>query len=216
MVSKKSKLIFLMPPKTASNSLKECLLDSYIKLDEFPEFDYPKIHLYLSELQGLFEIEDLSDYKVIQITRDPYSRFVSAYHHQLRLVPNTHPLKNLTLEEYATRVNDCLNEGSFLKNFYFNRTNFITKSIQNRVHWGGVRTHLNQVQFKDVESNIKYFKLEEIAKDITPLSDFIGVYLPELEQKNTNKSEKEEITKVTKSIIKNIYSKDFETLGYEY
>ena len=79
MISKKDKLIFLMPPKTASKSLKECLLDCSLEFETFDNTEVDTEHLYLSELVKYFDIENLLQYKIIQVVRNPYDRFYSSY-----------------------------------------------------------------------------------------------------------------------------------------
>jgi hypothetical protein len=219
MVSKKSKLIFLMPPKTASNSLKECLLESSIKLEDFPkDFKYPNIHLYLSELVKVFKIEDLKEYKIIQVCRNPYERFASLYYHNLRMLPENHKLKKISIEDFAKRLYKSLLKGNFLDTFYGDK-NFILKSIGTGKTWGGARTFLQQIQWCDLPANIKYFKIEDITNSMDSVSDYIGTYLPDMEKRNENKTEVDYnsvLTKEIKEIVQEISFDDFKELEYEY
>ena len=57
MVSKKHKLIFLVPPKTASTSVFTTLAESGIERDFIPpSLGQPRMHLKLSEIKTLFNI----------------------------------------------------------------------------------------------------------------------------------------------------------------
>jgi hypothetical protein len=220
MVSTKEKLIFLMPPKTASNSLKECLLDSSLTIEPFNlPYRIPTIHLYLSELVGYYKIEDIENYKVIQVVRDPITRFVSSYFHQLRITNNNDSVKinDMNLSEFTNHLYTCLTkEGSFLKNF-FGDIQFIKKSIMSGKSFGGSRTYLNQHQWNDLGVDMTYVKLEDITNDISLLSKEVGVYLSDLEKKNENKTIVDYDTLITDDIrktLKEIYRKDFKILGY--
>jgi hypothetical protein len=220
MVSKKSKLIFLMPPKTASNSLSESLYDSSIDFDELVGFPYPKIHLYLSEIVAAYRIEDIVNYKIIQVTRNPMDRFVSSYFHQMRMIENK-PVKisGMDIETYTRHFFKSLihSEDDFLERFYGN-TKFIKNAVLSGNSWGGSRLFLNQHQWNDMDVKVEYFKLEDLKEYTTSLSDYIGVYIPELPEKNTNKKKVDYQSLVTpriKQIVEFVYEYDYELLNYE-
>jgi hypothetical protein len=78
MVSKTQKIIFLYPPKTASNSLRVSLNDNgFIEDTQNDTYLTPKLHLKLDEIMVAYDIESLDGYKVIQVTRNPYDRMIS-------------------------------------------------------------------------------------------------------------------------------------------
>ena len=86
MVSKTQKIIFLYPPKTASNSLRVSLNDNgFIEDSQNNTYLTPKLHLKLDEIMVAYDIESLDGYKVIQVTRNPYDRMISSYYHQIRI-----------------------------------------------------------------------------------------------------------------------------------
>ena len=209
-----------MPPKTASNSIKECLLDSIIDFDEFPQYyTAPKIHLFLSELVGLYDIKDWREYKIIQVVRNPNTRFVSSYFHQLKIIPKDAEgvkIKKMSFSDFSNHFYNSLNSDNFLAEFYGNYK-FIHRAIFGGKSWGGSRTWLNQIQWNDLGAKIKYIKLEDITDDITPLSDELGVYLPSLEKFNTNKSKTDYNSMIdndTQAIINEVYHQDFSKLNY--
>jgi hypothetical protein len=209
-----------MPPKTASNSLKECLLDSSLKIEEFPnQFKYPKIHLFLSELIEVFEIDDIQNYKIVQLCRNPYYKFTSLYFHNKRQIPKDHPLQKLSINQFANRIIDKLNDEDFINSFYFNKTEFIKSAIKNKKTWGGSRTLLQQSQWCDIPSvNIKYFKIENLQDGMDEVSDFIGTYLPDMNKKNENKEKvnyDDYLSEELKELIRLLNYDDFKILGYE-
>jgi hypothetical protein len=78
MIDKNKKTIVLMPPKTASNSVRILLEQfGYNFYKDLNLSNIPQIHLMLSEIIKLYNIVDLEEYKIIQVVRDPYHRYVS-------------------------------------------------------------------------------------------------------------------------------------------
>jgi hypothetical protein len=217
MISKKSKIIFLMPPKTASNSLTESLLDSSIKFEEFgPSYRLPKIHLFLSEIVKLFNVQDIENYKVVQLVRDPYHRFASTYFHQIKLLPNKHHLKRLNFNDFSIHFLNSLKKGDFLNNFFIG-TQFMNKSILSGKSWGGARTYLQQTQWNDLGVDIKYIKLQDGIDVSEELTEHLGIYIPEMPLKNVNKNDinyDDILTDEIMDIIYQVYYEDFIKLDY--
>jgi hypothetical protein len=216
MISKKSKVIFLMPPKTASNSLKQSLLDSSFNFDKIETNGYPKIHLFLSEILSLSKIDIPEEYKIVQVVRNPFTRFASTYFHQLRLVGENSYLKKLSFDDFCEHFYKSINSDYFLKSFYKN-IDFVNQTIRKGKNWGGTRAYLLQTQYNDRKLNVKYFKLEDISKDISQLSEYLDVYLPDMDRINENKTPKDYLSMLsdrTKSIIYEVYEKDFKYLDY--
>jgi hypothetical protein len=207
-----------MPPKTASNSLKDCLNQAGVEFEQMIKYNLPDIHLFLSEIVKIYEVDDLSSYKIIQIVRNPYDRFASSYFHQLRILQNIETnLDGLDFREFALHLKDCmLSDKDFLQRFY-GRTDFIDKFVFSGKSWAGTRLYLNQHQWTDMDANTKFFKLEDISENINPLSEYLNLELNSLPKKNTNKSEKkykELLTKEINEIVELIFKKDLEYFNY--
>ena len=75
-----------MPPKTASNSIRTTLEEQGVVFLKDTQ-KLPQVHLKLSEIINRYDIDNLDDYKIIQIVRNPYSRFVSSFFFQKKNYP---------------------------------------------------------------------------------------------------------------------------------
>ena len=190
MVSKKEKLIFLTPPKTASKSLKECLLDCSLDFEPFENTLVDTDHLYLSELVKYFDLENLLQYKIIQVVRSPYDRFVSAY---------ISSGSEMSLDDFA-------------ESFY--NSIFNSEIKDEKESYFKNRAFLNQTQWNDMRADVVYLKIEDVSKNIKVLSDEVGVYLPELETLNSQDYERMNFSEKFIHIINKIYKKDIEKLKY--
>jgi hypothetical protein len=212
MVSKKSKIIFLMPPKTASQSLTESLLDSSIRFDEI-NIQYPKIHLFLSELVEAHDIKNIEEYKIIQVTREPLERYISSYFHQKKILKGIKTkISDMDIDDFTEHFHDCLGHSNFIKNFYGNEK-VIKNMILSGKSWGGSRLYLNQTQWNDLDMPIHYFKLEELQDGLEAISDLIGLYIPDLPQKNVGKNKKIS-TEYVENMVDLIFNSDYKILGY--
>lgn len=219
MIDKIKKLIVLMPPKTASNSLKETMIQNGIQfLSPIKKTSTPLIHLKLSEIVKLFEVNDLSEYKILQITRDPYTRFVSAYFHLMKITHNVESIKfsNYNFPTFTNHFYESIKSENFIKNFYGN-TYFVEHCINNGISWGGTRLFDTQKSWRDVESNISYFKLEDISKEISSVNNLLSTEIFSLS--NINKSNLEHkydsmLTPKIKDIILEVFEEDFNIFGY--
>lgn len=209
-----------MPPKTGSQSLRETLLDSSIKFDKI--VFTPKIHLTLSELLDSFKlsVEEVQDYKIVQVVRDPYERFISAYFHQMKLLPPRVPnikIRGMDIETFSSHLVKCLFKTNFLNCLYGN-TSFIKDNIKTGKNWAGTRAFMAQADWNDLGLPVKHFKLENLQENgLDELSDYIDTYLPELP--HINKSHKEKTADMYSqsvlSTIEYVYDIDFKLFGYE-
>jgi len=222
MVSLDSKFIFLLPPKTGSTSFTQCLKNSEIRFSKPQKNpEYPEYHLTLSELLDLYniKIEELSDYKIIQIIRNPYDRFISSYFHQIEIHNKYNSIDELlnNLLIYKSLLPNKLNQ--FYMKFY-GTIQYKFHSFSNK-NWGGARFWFEQNWWNDVDANVTYFKLEEISKDISQLSNFINFKLNQLDNLKPNLSKREIDYKIYYNSeifekVKKLYVNDVKLFDYEF
>jgi hypothetical protein len=219
MIDKNKKIIVLMPPKSASNSIKQTLEKQGVKFSSpTKKTSSPLIHLKLNEIVDLFEVDDLNEYKIFQIVRNPYKRFVSSYFHQMRILNNLRTVKflNYDLKQFSEHLYNTINSENFLKNFYGD-TSFIEMSIRNGISWGGSRLFDTQLSWKNLDCKITYFKLEDISVNIQPISDFLEIPLPKLDVVNfhsNGKNYSELIDDEIKLIVEEIFTEDIKVFQY--
>lgn len=220
MIIEKEKLILLLPPKTASNSLRKLLIDSGFRFrPPLRKVDYPIYHLTLSEICYVYNIpmDQLSNYKIIQIVRNPYDRFISAWFHQMDILN-----KEMSLDNLIDKLNQNIHllpveTDSFYENFY--------GSIKHKEksfaigNWGGLRFYFSQTYWNDLNAKVYYFKLEELTKDISPLSKLINFQLTNLPKIKVNSSTRTNfenyLNENQKKQIQRLFSDDFKILNYE-
>lgn len=223
MVSKTQKLIFLLPPKTATNSLRITVEENGFIFNSLNDsFEEPKLHLKLDEIVEFYNIDSLDGYKVIQISRNPYDRMISSYYHQLRIfnrpdIESNILISGYTFDQFLTHLNSTINSENFIEDFYGEST-YINYVIENARTWGGTRFYQTQSSWKNLECDYYHFKLDDLVNDISPLSNLINLPLTPLTQINTNPEEVDyELHKTpqNKLIIQNLFSEDFDNFGYE-
>lgn len=209
-----NKFILLLPPKTASNSLKALLrLAGQKFLEPHPNFNKPNLHLFLSEIKEGYNITDIDSYKIIQILRNPYDRMCSSYFHINRII---HPFSskisfnNYDFRRFLEHLNDCYGAENFLE-CLFGDLEPIDKLITSKQSWGGTRLFENQIDWNDTEAEVKYFYLENLSKNTEELSSYLNLDLPKLPTLNIGpkKSYDEMLSTENKKIIERVYQKDF-------
>lgn len=140
MVSKELKLIFLQPPKTASNALFQTLANNGLSVDsQNNTYLVPKLHLKLNEILTAYDIESLDGYKVIQISRNPYDRMISAYYHQMRIFnrpdfDSNISISGYTFDQFLVHLNSTINSENFVQDFYGDSSH-IDYVIENKKSW---------------------------------------------------------------------------------
>jgi hypothetical protein len=220
MIAKNKHTIVLMPPKTASNSIRVLLENSgFIFYKEKNFVKHPQIHLKLSEIVELYKVENLENYKVIQVTRNPYQRFVSSFFFQNKIIPHgyTPTFKNYNIEQFTKHLVQAINSENFIKAFYGD-TSFVENNINNGINWGGSRLYDTQVSWNDLNHKVTYFKLEQISQDLTPLKEFLQLEHTKLPNVNSQKLQVNyELLLIPdlKNIISKIFYEDFKRLKYD-
>lgn len=205
MVSKDSKLIFLTPPKTASNSLRDTLLSSKIKFDDFdPNYHKPNTHLYLSELVENFKIENVDEYKIIQIYRNPFEKFRSAFYNLTSWIDGELKKPNLKLNEFVLQYRDCILSDNYIKCMYRD-PEFVNNLIRRKINFGFTRYFVEQYKWNDLNKNVYYLDITKI----NTLSEVIGHEIPKIYSLNKFVGQKEEFDGTSIEIITELYKKDF-------
>jgi hypothetical protein len=218
MIDKNKKTIVLMPPKTASNSIRVLLEQFGYVFFKDSKINYPQIHLKLSEIVELYDIRNLDDYKIIQVVRNPYSRFISSYFFQKKIIPDWVDVKfkNFDLNSFSNHLLESKNTDDFVLNFYGNNS-FVNDCIQSGKSWGGVRFYDKQVDWNDVGVDVKYFKLEELSKETEQLQSYLNLpngKLPKVNSQELVFDYFELLTPDVKDIVVKLFEEDFEKFDY--
>lgn len=219
MVFDRLYFLILYPPKTGSSSLRSLFLgQKFVRRPEFRKLSYPHYHLFLSELafvHGL-DAKSLSRYKIVQVTRNPIDRFISSWKHQERILNQKIVVDELIDKLFLYKELLPNNWREFYLKFYENPRHR-DNSFQNG-NWGGLRFYVDQVDWNDLSMKVHYFRLEDLSRDVTPLSEFLNMELPPLPKKNIgnyietvtnllNYSQKEKIFQ--------LFERDFKAFDYE-
>jgi hypothetical protein len=219
MISKEKNLITLMPPKTASNSLKQTLQNNGVNFSvPIGKKIIPKIHLKLDEIVSFFDLDSLDGFKIFQIVRNPYHKFVSSYYHQMRVAAR-HNVKfiDYDLHQFINHLYKSKKSDNFLEEFYGDTTS-VYENINSGKNWGGSRLFDTQTSWKNVDCDVKYFKLEDVKNDISPISEFLGLPLTFLDKVNTGPKVANYLDVIDleiKELIDEMYNDDFISFGYE-
>jgi len=219
IVSLDKKIIVLLPPKTASTSITNALMKCGIRFsDPKKVLSYPTFHLKLSEICEWHQLDDITDYTIIQFTRNPYYRFVSAYYQLMRLTPFNKNLSfyGMNFNEFTNHLNRSKLSENFIKTFFGNDS-FYYENLKQKKNWSGVRMFEEQVSYNDLNKKMNYFKIEDSLSNMSIVSDLFGVNIDPVINVNKNPINvdydnllDEECTE----IIRRHYINDFNILGY--
>jgi hypothetical protein len=129
----------------------------------------------------------------------------------------------LSFEEFLEKIKELKyllphNLDEFYINFYGD-INHKYNSFKNN-NWGGARFYYDQIWFNDLNvDNIKYFKLEDLSLDTTPLSTFLDIQTDVFPHINKNKISIDYKTLYTESsisIVDVLYKNDLKYFNYEF
>jgi len=220
MVSKKNKLIVLVPSKTGSHSISKYLQSLNFNFDPIllnQNNNLPKLHLTLKEHCLYFNIgpDDLKDYNIIQITRNPIDRIISAYNHQQILLGHKF---EFSLFLHLLETNLYLlpeNYDQFYDNFY-NGLNFKNwkQKCYSEGHWGGLRFYYPQHIWNNLNAKIHYFKLEDLNIN-NKLNKIFNSNIPFPKEYSSNKP-KLLLSSSNQTKIYNLYKNDFIKFKYDF
>lgn len=222
MVSKINKLIFLLPPKTGSTSIARCLKVSMLPLSDIVNYNqYPTVHLTLNEIIDLYSInfDELNEYKIIQIVRNPYDRFISSITHQNKLLSTNYDVMHYLqkLKQYLYLLPNDFD--MFYEKFY--GTIKYKQNVFQQNNWGGLRFWFKQEWWSNSFKNIHYLKLENISNDLDILSNCIGFKLNKLPHIRPANGERDldyrsYFNNESKKIFDDLYESDLKLFNYEF
>lgn len=208
-----------MPPKTASNSIRTLLEQFGYVFYKDSKINQPQIHLKLSEIIELYNVNNLNEYKIIQVVRNPYHRFISSFFFQKKIIPSGYSVnfKNFDLNEFTNHLLKSKRSDDFVSNFYGD-TSFVNDCIQSGNNWGGLRFYDKQVDWDDVGADVKYFKLENLSENTTEIQLYLNLTNSKLPKVNSQELTFDYMNLVTpeiKDIIIELFEEDFDQLGYK-
>ena len=187
---KERKILFLHLPKTAGTSIenalnirsKENLYDSRGKL---PSEFVTRQHLKLSEYKKYLNLDEYFKFTVV---REPFDRFVSAFHFKNKNMYVPQKVKNMNFDEFVF----------FLKDLDEIERCFIFDS-----HFEPQYTFIDY----KIDTIFKFEKLDELEKrfKVTLGKDNVS----------DRKDKESYYNSETKEIVYNLYKKDFEMFSYE-
>ena len=215
VVSLKQKIIILTPSKCSTHSLKTFLESVGVEFDE-PKREVNNIfyHSLLSEICYAYVLPPsrLSEFKIIQIVRNPYDRMISSYFSQKQIFPLLPTfdgfLENLQRSKYLLPYN----VDEFYTQFYGDFS-YKKHSLSNG-NWGGLRFYFEQNWWNNVGAKVTSFKLEEVNNDSKDLCNFLGVNHQPYPKINSKSYNKIVLTPENKELIYTEYFKDFKLYNY--
>lgn len=219
LFSSDKKFILLLPPKTASTSINDAFSRSNIKFNiSNKRLDYPILHLKLSEMCEWYDLENIDDLKILQFTRNPYYRFVSAYYQLSRISSNNPNLSfyGMNFKEFTKHFDSSKSSENFIKNFLGSEY-YYYENIRLKTHWSGIRMFEEQVSYNDLNKKINYFKIEDTLNNMSLVSELVGSEINVIKNLNKNPVEIKYdnlLDKECVEIIRRNFNNDFEFLGY--
>jgi hypothetical protein len=93
----------------------------------------------------------------------------------------------------------------------YDESKWVYNFIVNKIHFGFTRYFVPQLKWNDLNANDMNFKFDNIVKDVSNLSDSIGVNLLQFERYNKNNIESDKIQKFNDKsleIISRLYKED--------
>lgn len=214
IISHKRKFIFVHIPKTGGTSLA-LLLESKAAGDDILIGDTPKAvkrrhkyknievsgrlwkHSKLIDIYGLLTQEQIEEYTVFTIVRNPWDRIVS-YYHWLRAQEFDHPAVALS------KAHDF--------------TNFINHPVQvATLRRDNVSAYT--VDQNGVDRGDKFFRCEALVEAKPWLEQRNGYKMPDLE--HVNRSERtadyrEAYSDADRDLIADLFAEDIERFGYQF
>lgn len=218
MLLRYKKIIFLLPPKTGSSSFVKMLKDSGFKF----EMVEAQLHPFLSEIKSYFTIENINEYKIYQLCRNPFDRIISSFYFQKKIIKDKKRYKkfiDLSFDDFVKLITDNVHLlpnsiDSFCKSV-FNDSEFSTRHLPSAY---GVRFYIPQIKWVNENANVTYLKIEDLNEDLSILQNILDtdkkLVLPKINSNHVDISYNEMYSNESIEMIKKVYSGDFVKLNY--
>jgi len=214
IISPGRKYIFVHIPKTGGTALSLALENRAMK-DDILIGDTPKAvkrrrrlkdvktagrlwkHSSLADIDGLISLQDLDDFLIFTLVRNPWDRMVS-YYHWLRMQSFDHPAVDL-----ARRL-------EFVDFLAHPQTQ---SSIRATPYGHYLRDASGQ------ERTALFVRLEHLSEDLVPLETHLGFRLDEVPRANTsyrNANHRSYYTENTQELVADLCKADIERFGYRF
>lgn len=206
MIFPSKKTIFLLPPKCGTSSFVKLIRDNTSLFDDPLTTDRGRHNLLKMNNTVLEKSgENLQDYKVYQICRNPLNRLVSSFlfiDQQQEIRKNRPPRRRIRNPKHLRKVRRPLEGLNFvdamkltlpLVSHYptteefikYRNTKFYKKYLKDHPHPFFKTAGFNYFQFyipqcfwNNMDANVTYLKLEDLREDNSILSEIFGENLP--------------------------------------
>jgi hypothetical protein len=194
MINHKHKFIFLHIPKSGGLSLVDAL-SRKTEVEEKFKSGHPRYENYID-----FFGEEVSTYYSFTFVRNPWDRFVSAFHYLKKGGRN-----NCLHDINAGKALKNYNFSSFAKDFTFQKFNFVHFAEQ--LFFIGQPNQLNFIG-----------RFENLQQDFNTVCDKIGIPRQQLSHMNKSKHKhySEYYDDETREIVAEKYARDIEYFGYKF
>ena len=218
MILRYKKIIFLLPPKSGSSSFVKMLKDNGFEF----EMVKTQLHPFLSEIIKYYKIEDISEYKIYQLCRNPFDRMVSSFYFQKKIIKDKKRYKefiDLSFDDFIKLITDNVNllpnNIDFFCENVFNDSKFSTRHLPSAY---GIRFYIPQTKWVNENVDVTYLKIENLNENLLILQNILDVdkklILPKINSNHVNIEYNEMYNTESIEMIKKIYSEDFVKLNY--
>jgi hypothetical protein len=188
------------------------------------EFEMVKtqLHPFLSEIIEYHKIENINEYKIYQLCRNPFDRIISSFYFQKKIIKDKKRYKefiDLSFDDFVKLITDNVHLlsqdiDSFCENV-FNDSQFSTRHLPSAY---GIRFYIPQTKWANNSINVTYLKIEDLNEDLSILQNILDIdkklILPKINSNHIDTSYNEMYSNENIEIIKKVYSEDFLKLNY--
>jgi len=218
MLLRYKKIIFLLPPKTGSSSFVKMIKDSGFEF----EMVETQLHPFLHEIKSYYNIQNINEYKIYQLCRNPFDRIISSFYFQKKIIKDKKRYKkfiDLSFDDFVKLITDNVhllpNSIDFFCKNVFNDSKFSTRHLPSAY---GIRFYIPQTKWVNENINVTYLKIEDLNKDLSILQNILDtnkkLILPKINSNHVDISYNEMYSNKNIEMMKQVYSEDFLKLNY--